>query len=269
MKDFLWTCSFLTVVPVNRKYHDVPNIRNVLFWFPIVGLLIGVSLAVSYFLFVKIIPFAVVDSLILILYFFVTGGLHLDGFADTCDGIFGGKDREKRLRIMRDSAIGSFGVTGLICLIGLRYLCFHSVCDDKLISAPFFIDFQNLFLSFDTAQITVLQKCVILSLMPLMGRWTQTLGASLSRYAREGELGTGLIIVQDSRFRYSFFSAIIPFVLISYFCGIKGLIAFVLIIIFTLFFIRFTKLKIGGMTGDTLGTLSELSELIFVGMFLL
>ena len=51
----------------------------------------------------------------------VTRGLHLDGFMDTCDGLFGGYTRQRRLEIMRDSQVGAFGIAGAVSLLLLKY----------------------------------------------------------------------------------------------------------------------------------------------------
>lgn len=270
MKDFLWALSFLTVVPVNRKwYADRPDIRKVLFWFPVVGLVIGLFLAAFYYVAVYFFPFSVVDAVVLVVYFFITGGLHLDGFADTCDGIYGGKDKESRLRIMRDSAVGSFGASGLICLIGIKYLTFHSICNNNSINSQFFKTLTHILPSISSEQCNIFQKCIILFMMPLIGRWVQTFVASISKYARDGEGGTGLLIVQESRLKHTLYAAIVPVCFIYYFCGLRGIIAFFAIILFSLFYLRFIKSKIGGVTGDILGFFNEMSELVFVGAFLL
>ncbi len=270
MKDFLWTFSFLTVIPVNNYGGNYsPNIKKVLFLFPLVGLLIGFILASFYFFSVKIFPVAVVDALTLVIYFFITGALHLDGFADTCDGLFGGKNRESRLRIMRDSAVGSFGVVGLICLIGIRYLCFSSVESESVVAISFLSNPIIPFFSEFNGQNLVLHKCVLWLLMPLVGRWAQTFGASISTYAREGEPGTGLFIVQDSKLRYSLLASIIPLLIIYCFTGLQGILAFISVVFTSLLFVKFVRAKIGGMTGDTIGTLNEIGEIVFVGAFLL
>lgn len=270
MKDFLWTCSFLTIIPFNKKRDTVsPNIRNVLFWFPVIGLLIGFFLASIYFALVRFFPFSVADAIILIIYIFLTGGLHLDGLADTCDGIFGGKDKENRLRIMRDSSIGSFGAIGLICLIGAKYLCFHSIFNEKYINSYFFTSLFGSYSFHDHETQVVFQKCAALLIMPCIGRWAQTLGASTSKYARDNEPGTGLLIVRDSKIIHLFFPTIVTVCLIWYFFGLNGLVLFSIIGIILLILIRFFKSKIGGMTGDTLGAVNEMSEILFLAALLL
>ena len=270
MKDFLWACSFLTIIPLGRESGShSPNIRNLFFWFPIVGFLIGLLLAVVYFAIANVIPFAIADFTILILYFILTGGLHLDGFADTCDGIFGGKDKENRLGIMRDSSIGSFGVIGLICLIGAKSLSLFSICNSNVIKIDFLSIFKTSIIETHPDLFCSAQKCIILFLMPAIGRWAQTLGASISDYARDDEPGTGMLIIKNAKPKYFLCSAGIPFLLVFFFCGGKGLIILSIICVMSYLFVQFVKSKIGGMTGDTLGALNEITELIFLGAFII
>lgn len=60
-------------------------------------------------------------ALLIVLMVVLTGGIHLDGFMDTIDGLFSGREREKCLEIMRDSRVGAFGVIGAICLLLFKF----------------------------------------------------------------------------------------------------------------------------------------------------
>ena len=115
MNNFLWALKFLTIIPIDREDKIKPkDFGAVVCWFPVVGLCIGVFLSTVslplYFFF----PSLITDALIILVSIAITGALHLDGLADTCDGIWGGWNKEKRLEIMKDSRIGSFGAIGLI-----------------------------------------------------------------------------------------------------------------------------------------------------------
>jgi len=102
----------------------------------------------------------------------VTGGFHLDGLMDTCDGIFSGKPRAEMLRIMKDSHVGAFGVIGLVCILllksgGLRAMEAGEMWKGLLIA-------------------------------PIMGRWSMTYAATVFRYAREeGGLGAAFAEFSD------------------------------------------------------------------------
>ena len=274
MKEFFLACSFLTIIPVNRNWNtSATNIRKTIFWFPVVGLLIGLLLSTVYYPLTKIIPVAAADAFIIIIYIFLTGGLHLDGFADTCDGIFGGNTKERRLAIMRDSSVGSFGVTGLVCALGIKYLSLSLACDGSFVNVGLpgiFNGFLNgSYTGIDPEHSCIVKKVVLLFLFPSIGRWAQVFGASISRYARENESGTGSFIIQNTQPVLAFYSALIPLFFLYLFLGFNGLWILMSVAAVCFIVVRLIKSKIDGMTGDTLGTLNEISELIFLVVFML
>lgn len=238
------------MIPVDRRDRFPPvNTGDAMVWFPGVGLLIGAFLVAIYFLLIQWFPSSVSDALILVVYIGITGALHLDGLADSCDGIFGGYDKEKRLEIMRQSTIGTFGVLGLICIIGIRYLGIHN-------------------LAYEGYSLWFSQKGIMLLLMPAVGRWTQVLAAALSGYARSEE-GVGRVFVDNVHLRHAIYSTLFLLVPLWFFCGIKGLMIFAIVIFGALLIIKYIKGKIGGMTGDTLGAVNEISEVVFLLCFVI
>ncbi|GAX61298.1 cobalamin 5'-phosphate synthase [Candidatus Scalindua japonica] len=268
MKDFLWALNFLTTVPSGKRWYErEPKPGIVVFWFPIIGLLIGFILTFVYIPAARFFPHLVADAIILIVYIVMTGGFHLDGFADTCDGIFGGNTRERRLGIMRDSQIGSYGTLCLICTVGLKYICLISIDPEAVAGLSFFSDHKTL-KDLDPLYLYTCEKGKVLLLMCALGRWSQVFGAALSSYARE-EGGTGKIIIENVKIRHALCSSFIPGILIFLFCGIKGIFIFFTVFILVILFVSYIKKKIGGMTGDTLGALNEVSELAVLLSFLL
>ncbi|MDK3073029.1 adenosylcobinamide-GDP ribazoletransferase [Sedimentitalea sp. JM2-8] len=90
--------------------------------FPLVGLVIGaVAGGVGLGFLALGLPAVVVAGLVLGAQAVLTGALHEDGLADTADGFWGGQTRDRRLDIMKDSAIGSYGVLALVLSLGLRW----------------------------------------------------------------------------------------------------------------------------------------------------
>jgi adenosylcobinamide-GDP ribazoletransferase len=104
--------------------------------------------------------------------------------------------------------------------------------------------------------------------MCAIGRWSQILGAGLSSYARDGS-GTGKIIVENVKIRHGLISSLIPGILLFLFCGIKGIFIFFIVLIVIVLLVSYIKKKIGGMTGDTLGAVNEVSELTVLLSFLI
>jgi len=99
------------------------NFANSMAFFPLVGMLIGVLLVVlrRMFYYLPISPL-IGDVLVLIVWSWLSGGLHLDGFADSIDGFSGGHDKEEILNIMKDSATGAKGVVALVSLLLLKFV---------------------------------------------------------------------------------------------------------------------------------------------------
>lgn len=104
--------QFLTAVPLPLPLHLPAEGRHLgrsLGFFPVVGAALGIALAGLDGLLRTVLPASVATVLLLVAATLLTGGLHLDGLMDTCDGVFGGRTVGRRLEIMRDSRVGSFG----------------------------------------------------------------------------------------------------------------------------------------------------------------
>ncbi len=108
---------FLTIVPVPGRGLDGPGaLGRAATWFPLVGLALGLVLAVVNWLLFWLFPPLLSALLVLTAWKLLTGGIHLDGLADCLDGL-GARDPNQALAIMRDSRIGTFGAMGLILLL--------------------------------------------------------------------------------------------------------------------------------------------------------
>lgn len=114
--------SFLTVatIPMPGYAHRLPMGWAVA-CFPIGGAIIGLCLAGIDWLLAPWLPAGVLAAVLLATLLGLTGALHLDGLMDSFDGLFGGKDREKRLAIMKDSRVGSFGIAAAISVLLMEY----------------------------------------------------------------------------------------------------------------------------------------------------
>ena len=103
--EFLAALQFLTILPVKRNFTS-EQIGRAAVWFPVVGLIIGAILFGLHYVLKLLLPSGVVNGLLLAALVLLSGGLHLDGLADTIDGLAGHRTPERRLEIMRDSHIG-------------------------------------------------------------------------------------------------------------------------------------------------------------------
>lgn len=236
MKDFLQALSFLTILPVGASISpEGKDLARSMAFFPFVGLLIGLLLTLGYYLFSFFLPRPIVLWLTIGLLAFLTRGLHLDGFADTVDGLASGGTREKILEVMRDSRIGAFGVIGLILLIGAKYLAL-----DQIPSASIYYS---------------------LILMTVTGRNSMVLVCFRSPYARlEG--GLAKPFAENLIAREMAFSLASAFGIALLLLGVKGILVFLGVSLFSLAYRFFFIKKLGGVTGDILGAGNELVELL-------
>jgi adenosylcobinamide-GDP ribazoletransferase len=113
---------FLTRLPIPfSRTLDPPPLAQTMRMFSIAGAVIGVMVAAVLLLGQTLqLPSHLAAILAVAAGLLVTGGLHEDGLADTADGLGGGKTRERRLEIMRDSRIGSYGALALIVAVAAR-----------------------------------------------------------------------------------------------------------------------------------------------------
>jgi adenosylcobinamide-GDP ribazoletransferase len=236
VKTFLQAVSFLTILPVGHpSLSEGKELAGSMAFFPLVGLIIGFILALGYYLFSFLFSGALVLWLTIGLLALLTRGLHLDGFADTMDGLGSGGPREKILEVMRDSRIGAFGVIGLILLIGAKFLVLDQI---PIPSIPY-----------------------TLILMAVMGRNAMVLVCYRSPYARP-EGGLAKPFTENLGGREMTLSLATAFGIALLVMGMKGVAVFLGIGLFSLGYRTFFIKKLSGVTGDILGAANELAELL-------
>lgn len=243
MKRFLIALQFLTIFPCNiKKKMESEDFGRSLIYFPMVGLLIGAFLAGIAYVSEFTSP-ALASVLILIMWIVITGGMHLDGFADTCDGFYGNRSREDILKIMRDSRIGTMGAAGVAMLLLFKFAALSS------------------------ARAEDLWKILIIS--AVSARWSQSLVCAVSAYARRE--GKAKYFIEYAKKRDVFIGALFVLFLNWFLMGVKGIILFVVLLAVVFPFAGYVKRKIGGMTGDTIGATNEIVEaaaLLFIPILL-
>ena len=136
MKSLLVAIGFLTTIPVPQIGEYEPDaLGRSTAWFPIVGLLIGGLVAGAYYGLIFILPASVVAVLTTIVWVALSGGLHLDGLADSFDGLLPSVSREKRLSILKDVHLGAFGVMGLVLALIAKVVLLFSLPKEQLFFA--------------------------------------------------------------------------------------------------------------------------------------
>ncbi len=227
--------SFLTTLPAGSFSSEVPEetLGQTQAWFPMVGLLLGLILFAGGLFFNLFLTPAIAAALILLLHFLLTGGFHLDGIADTADGLMSGRlDREKIFKIMKDSFLGSMGATALILLLLLKFSALLSLVKDAPSS---------------------------LVLFPIFGRYAIIQLTFSSEYARP-EGGLGAIFTNHCGRRELLLAAVTSLTAGIIFAGFAGLLSFLTIVCYVFLIRCGARRKLGGVTGDILGFTCESSE---------
>ena len=233
MQHFLLALSFLTILPSRTEAPRPGDIGRAAVWFPLIGLFIGGILAGAYYGLSLIFQPPLAAAMIVALWAAITGGLHLDGLADCCDGLFATTTPERRLEIMRDPRLGSFGVIGLILFLILKVLAITML---------------------DSTATTTL----VLLLAPAFGRWL-ILFVALQPTARPGGLGADFGLgLKPHTFALA---AAVPLMLTLVFFSPRALAAVAAAHLVTFGVILIARSRLGGVTGDVFGLTVELAEL--------
>lgn len=259
MKSFIIALQFLTIIPIRMKsIYGESDIAKSSSAFIFVGILQGVLLIAASFALNLLFHEELVIALMLLFLVILNGGFHLDGLSDTFDALSvksSGdieKDRQKRLAVMKDSTAGPIGITAIIFVLALKYLSL------KGISHMSYFSFYSTLL-----------------FMPVISKWTMAASMFHGTSARKDGLGRIFIEgVKVREFAISTIALIISlaafyFIFIGFAPQTQYIFNIILLITMYLFcrlWIGLCNKKFGGLTGDTLGALSELTELIFLFM---
>jgi adenosylcobinamide-GDP ribazoletransferase len=229
MRGLLAAIGFLTRLPVPASVFEGSEARSAqLAWYPLVGLLIGALLWVLAWLLHSASPM-LAAALLLVGWVALTGGLHLDGLADSADAWVGGLgDRERTLAIMKDPRSGPMGVAVVVLVLLLKFAALASLPHP------------------DSA----------LWLAPLLGRAALTGAFLTTPYVRSGGMGSALVTAP----RTACVVGLLLSLLITLIAGWHGLRALVACVVVFVGWRWSCMQRLGGMTGDTCGALTELVE---------
>ena len=246
-EQFIILIQFMTRIPIPLKisYSEKKFGKSIKF-FPLVGLIIGLILYFSNFLitvYLKNIFYnkTIIAIFLIILEILIAGIIHIDGLADTFDGLFSYAKKEKMLEIMKDSRIGTNGAVVLIL-----YFITKTVLISEII--------------------TTNPKYLII--FPIIARLSTPVNAGLSNYARKS--GMSNAIISENGIFEVIFSLALSIILVFYIIGIEGIITIFIAFIFIIIFMLNVRKKIDGITGDTMGACLELTSILvlFLGIVL-
>lgn len=216
--------------------HAQEQLAGAVRYFPAIGLIVGASGAATFWLAARVLPAPLPAILATVVTVLMTGAIHEDGLADTCDGLGGGATRERALEIMKDPRIGVFGAIGLM--------------------------------------LTLLLKISALSLMPVwtamaallaahaFSRFCAVLLSFAGRYVGSAEKSRAAPVVRLVTFGDVLIAALfgLPTLVL---CGRAAIVAVILALVLLALLFRWCVKKIGGYTGDTLGAAQQITEAVF------
>ncbi|WP_068615497.1 adenosylcobinamide-GDP ribazoletransferase [Paenibacillus tuaregi] len=133
---FLAAFQFLSRFPVRTELDFTPELlKRSTRYYPMVGAAIGVVLSLISCLLAQVLPGLVSAVIVLIVWVYLTGGLHLDGWMDTADGLLSYRSRDKMLEIMKDSRVGAMGVIACVLLLLLKTALIASLLEQAALPA--------------------------------------------------------------------------------------------------------------------------------------
>lgn len=222
--------QFLTILPFKLTL-DSKQTGRAAAWFPFVGLLIGLFLVFLHFILRMIFPDIVVNILLIVALSAVSGGLHLDGFADTMDGMAGHRTPEQRLEIMRDSRIGAIGAVGLFLLLITQLAALNSIPVEML-------------------------PLILLS-APMISRWAMVNAIYAFPYARVN--GLGMPFKQSITSGQYLIATLVATLVMLVLFPFSGIIVFLITWLIVTLAALFLKSRLNGLTGDNYGAINELA----------
>jgi len=260
MKKMMLAFQFLTTLPFgsSQKVAD-EEIGGSSAWFVPVGFLQGVLLVLADYLLTTIFHPDLVIALVILILVLSNGGFHLDGLADTFDGLAiksNGEteaDRERRLTVMKEGTTGPAGAAAIVFALALKYLAIKNISN-----FPYFTYYSSLLF------------------MPMASKWTVVACMFQGNPARLN--GLGAVFIRGTGGKEMIISTMIFFFMLllvplsfGKYAPDDSLFLFSLAALFFLYLLSriwviISERKFGGLTGDILGALSEFAEIIFLFM---
>ena len=248
LAPFFSALRFLTIikVPFWREDWSAENAQRQfarsLIYYPLVGLVIGLILAAAYWLFSSWMPPILIGVIIVALMAWLTGALHLDGFADCADGVAAShKDEVTRDRIMKESTVGAMAVIAVVILLLLKFAALSSISDDVMIKA--------------------------LIVTPVLSRWAMANMVYIFPYKRKSGMGQ---MLKELRAPYVIIVPTLVTLIITFLAFNWVSLLIMAIAIFSMLLCAFFyKRKLHGISGDTYGATNEITEVVIFVFFAL
>lgn len=236
MRGFVIALTFLTRIPfpLPKDVSSEEFLKSYRFY-PLVGLLIGLLVWLLAKAALPFYPPLVLGAILLCANLMLTGGIHLDGFMDSMDGLLSARSPEQILEIMKDSRVGAHASMALVGLLLLKFSLLASL---------------------------TLQMLPLLIVMPMVSRWVFQIGMIGFPYARSQGLGKGFH--EATQWIPFLLSGVVVCGISYYLLGVAGPIAFGISALVIYIIASKISALLGGLTGDLYGAFIEISEVIFL-----
>jgi adenosylcobinamide-GDP ribazoletransferase len=238
IRIFFTALMYFTRIPCPKWVdHSAEYLNKSSRYFPVVGIIVGGISALSLWLFQWVLPIEIALILSMVTSVLVTGAFHEDGFADVCDGFGGGWTKEKILLIMKDSRLGTYGVIGLALILLLKF---------SLLSR----------MPLNTIMVALIAGHAISRLNAVSLIYT-------AQYAREDDSSKSKPLatkMDNGSLVFAIITGVLPLLL---FANAYVLLSIIPLLLARWYFSGYFKKWIGGYTGDCLGALQQVSEVLF------
>jgi adenosylcobinamide-GDP ribazoletransferase len=235
MRFYFIALQFLTIIPLPFSVRcEERDLGRSMAFFPLVGLTLGGLLVGTDFILARFLPVQVTDLLLIVIITAVTGALHLDGLADVCDGLAARGGRERFLAVMKDPHTGAVGVVGLVLGLLLKYVALLHIPPEVRREALLFF--------------------------PVAARFSQVQLAAGSQRARND--GLGALFVSGAGLPQFGAAGLLTLAAGFLILGAKGLYCVLAAALFTWGMKAWSHRRLGGVTGDVIGCVSELNEIL-------
>jgi len=238
VKSFIFALQHLTRIHLADVAFDQRQLGRSGMYFPLVGLILGLLLVLMDWIAGLLFPPIAAAAALVLGLVVLTGGIHLDGFMDTVDGVFSGRPRERKLEIMRDSRVGAFGALGVFCLLLFKFGLLAGLTEKT---------FQPLIL------------------MTVLGRWSMTYAIARFPYARSEGMGR-LHSLHTGKLELAV-ASLTALLIATATGGVGGIVIFCISIFFSHMICVYLNRVLGGLTGDTYGFLNEITEVFVLSLY--
>jgi len=237
VKIFRLAVSFLTIIPAYSDRADEKEMALSLYFYPLVGFLIGAGLASLAWLCNWLQLGWGGDAVVIVSWILLSGGLHMDGLMDSADGLFSGRQRDQKLEIMKDSRVGAMGGIALVSVVLLKFALLTSIPYPAKLGA--------------------------LLIAPALGRCMMVAAIVLFPYARPGP-GLGKCFGPEAG-REKLWGAMALLLLGTVLATqLLGLVFLAITALLASQAALWINNVLGGQTGDTYGALCEITETLFL-----